>query len=217
MNLSVSSFFFELALVFLPGFIWMKIHTRYGAKGEITQFDMILNTFIFGVICYGMLDAIYWAAGSKLKIGEIDVNSTKLLDQKIFRDVFYAMAIAVVGGIGFLYIENHKLLTRFVQKIGATRTFGDEDVWDYVFNSSSESVNFVHFRDFQQQVVYSGYVDLFSESGQLRELVLRGVTVYDFEGVEMYQMPRLYLARERENIHIEFPESPREPTIGDAP
>ncbi len=34
MNLNVSSLFFELALIFMPGFIWMKIHTRYGAKGE---------------------------------------------------------------------------------------------------------------------------------------------------------------------------------------
>ena len=50
MNLNVSSLFFEMALIFMPGFIWMKIHTRYGAKGEVTQFDMILNTFIFGVL-----------------------------------------------------------------------------------------------------------------------------------------------------------------------
>jgi len=30
MNLSVSTLFFELALIFIPGFIWMKIHSRYG-------------------------------------------------------------------------------------------------------------------------------------------------------------------------------------------
>lgn len=55
MNLNVSSLFFELALVFLPGFVWMKIHANYGAKGEVTQFDMILNAFIFGVISYAIL------------------------------------------------------------------------------------------------------------------------------------------------------------------
>jgi hypothetical protein len=120
------------------------------------------------------------------------------------------MGIAVLGGIAFLYMENYKVVTWIAQKIGATRTFGDEDVWDFVFNSSSRSVNYLFFRDFEQRVVYAGYVDLFSESGQLRELVLRGVTVYDFDGAEMYRMPRLYLARERDNIHIEFPEMPRE-------
>ena len=60
-------------------------------------------------------------------------------------------------------------------------------------------------RDFTERVVYSGHVIVFSESGQLRELLLENVTVYDFDGNEMYRMPRLYLARERENIHIEFP------------
>jgi hypothetical protein len=78
MNLNVSSLFFELALIFMPGFIWMKIHTRYGAKGEVTQFDMILNTFIFGFLSYAILDFIYWSCGSTLSILDIDVNSTKI-------------------------------------------------------------------------------------------------------------------------------------------
>jgi hypothetical protein len=48
-------------------------------------------------------------------------------------------------------------------------------------------------------------VETFSESGELRELLLRDVIVYDFEGTEMYKVPHLYLARDRINIHIEFP------------
>ena len=50
MNLSVSTLFFELALIFMPGFIWMKIQKSYGARGEVTQFYLILNAFIFGVV-----------------------------------------------------------------------------------------------------------------------------------------------------------------------
>lgn len=33
----------------------MKIHTKYGAKGEVTQFDMVLNAFLFGIIAYAVL------------------------------------------------------------------------------------------------------------------------------------------------------------------
>ncbi len=54
MNLNVSTLFFELALIFIPGFIWMKIHSRYGLRGDKTQFDLILNAFIFGVLSYGL-------------------------------------------------------------------------------------------------------------------------------------------------------------------
>lgn len=206
MNFGVSSLFFELALIFMPGFIWMKIYTSYGAKGDSTQFDMILNTFIFGVISYAILGGIYWVFGAKLSILNVDTNSSKLLQPETFKDILLSILLSIALGIAFLYVENYKLFTRIVQKINATKTYGDEDVWDFVFNSSSSSVNFLYFRDFEQKAVYAGYVDVFSESGQLRELVLRDVIVYDFDGAEMYRMPRMYLARERENIHIEFPE-----------
>lgn len=205
MNLNVSSLFFELALIFLPGFIWMKIHTNYGAKGEPSQFDMILNSFIFGVLSYAILYLIYSMRGATLEIFNIDGSNTRLIQPQILSEILYAMIIALIGGIIFIYIENFKLVTQLLQKIGATKRFGDEDVWDFVFNSSSSGVDYIYFRDFEQKVVYAGYVRLFSESGGIRELVLLGVTVYDFEGLEMYQMPRLYLARERDNIHIEFP------------
>ena len=210
MNLNVSSLFVELALIFLPGFVWLKIYMRFGAKGETPQFDMILNSFLFGVTSYLILYGIYTYRGATLAILALDTNSTKIIDPKIFKEILYAIGVAIIASILTLYAENYKVFTWFVQTIGATKRFGDEDVWDFVFNSSSKSVNYVFVRDFEQRVVYAGYVDLFSETGQLRELVLSTVTVYDFESVEMYQMPRVYLARERERIHIEFPEMPRE-------
>lgn len=205
MNLNVSTLFFELALIFIPGFIWMKIHSRYGFKGEKTQFDLILNAFIFGVLSYTVLYFIYRYRGWPLKLFDLDTDSKRLLQPDLFPEILFAVAISIIGGVLSLYVENHKLFTRFVQTIGATKTYGDEDVWDFVFNSSSSAVNFVHFRDFEQRVTYAGFVEVFSESGQLREIVLRDVIVYDFEQTEMYRVPRLYLARERENIHIEFP------------
>jgi hypothetical protein len=205
MNLNVSTLFFELAVIFLPGFIWMKIHMHYGAKGARSQFDMILSAFIFGMISYLVLWVIYYLNGMQLNILNIDSDSKKLLDPKILPDIGYAILISFVGGVIYLYIENFKIFTLFVQKIGATKTFGDEDVWDFMFNSRSASMDYVHFRDFEQRVVYAGYVGVFSESGELRELLLTDVIVYDFEGTKMYDVPRLYLARERDNIHIEFP------------
>jgi len=207
MNLNVSALFFEVALLLLPGFVWMKIHTKFGAKGEVTQFDMVLNAFIFGIVSYSILYIIYWKLGFSMHIAAIDVDSKKLFEPELFIDIFAATAVAILLAILHLYGENYKLFTRFVQTIKATRTFGDEDVWDFVFNSSSTSVNYLHFRDFENRVVYAGYVNLFSESGQLRELVLRDVIVYDFDGNEMYKIARVYLARERDSIHIEFPEA----------
>jgi hypothetical protein len=206
MNLNVSSVFFEIALLLLPGFVWMKIHTKYGAKGEVTQFDMILNAFLFGIIAYAVLYIIYWKFNIPMHVVSLDVDSKKLFQPEIFVDIFAATGFAIMLAILHLYGENYKLFTRFVQAIKATKTFGDEDVWDFVFNSSSaSSVDYLHFRDFENQVVYAGYLNIYSKSGQLRELVLRDVIVYDFDGQEMYKAAHMYLARERDKIHIEFP------------
>jgi hypothetical protein len=204
-NLNVSSLFFELALIFIPGFIWMKIHSRYVIRGEKAQFDLILNAFIFGVLSYAFLYLIYRCFGWNLKLLDLESESKKLIQPVIFPEILMAAAIAAVGGVVTLYVENYKLFTRLVQLIRATKTYGDEDVWDFVFNSRSSTVEFIHFRDFDQRVTYAGIVETFSESEKLREIVLADVAVYDFEGNEMYRVPRLYLARERENIHIEFP------------
>lgn len=104
-----------------------------------------------------------------------------------------------------MYFENYKLLAKFVNGIGATKSYGDEDVWDFLLNSSSKSVEYVNFRDFSNKAVYSGYVELFSQSGQMRELVLRDVKVYDFEGLEMYAVARLYISCNPANVHLELP------------
>jgi hypothetical protein len=110
-----------------------------------------------------------------------------------------------VLAILWLYIVNYKLLTRFLQKIGATKTYGDEDVWDFTFNSQRAVVEYVHFRDFENKIVYAGWVDTFSETEKLRELVLSDTQIFDFDGNLLFEIPLLYLARSPESIHIEFP------------
>jgi hypothetical protein len=127
MNLSVSSLFLELTLIFVPGFIWMKIHTRYGPKIQRTQFDLILDAFIFGVISYALLYIIYWLFGSNLKLFNLETDSRRLVQPEVFPEILWAVIISTIGGIIGLYIENRKLFTRFVQRIGATNTYGDED------------------------------------------------------------------------------------------
>jgi hypothetical protein len=63
----------------------------------------------------------------------------------------------------------------------------------------------MNFRDFENKIVYSGWVISYSETEKLRELVLRDVEIFDFDGQFLFGMPMVYLARSPENIHIEFP------------
>jgi hypothetical protein len=105
----------------------------------------------------------------------------------------------------WLYASTYKLLTQLLQQIKATKRYGDEDVWDYTFNSGRPDVEYVHVRDFDKKITYAGWVEAFSESEKQRELRLRDVLVYDFEGKVLFETPRVYLARKADNIDIEFP------------
>lgn len=137
-------------------------------------------------------------------------TNQQLVDTNFTDEIIFATLIGFVLSIIWIYASTHKWLSRFLQRIGATRRFGEEDVWEYTLNSSMPAVEYVHFRDFENQFVYCGWVGAFSESEKLREIVLRNVKAYDFEGVERFETPLLYLARKPESIHIEFPYRPDE-------
>lgn len=127
------------------------------------------------------------------------------LDADAIKLIFYASVVSAVCAVTSLYGQNYKLLTRLLQKMGATKRYGDEDVWDLTFNSGKAEVEYVHVRDFEKKITYAGWVEAFSETEKLRELRLRDVIVYDFEGIILFETPRVYLARKMDNIDIEFP------------
>jgi hypothetical protein len=95
-----------------------------------------------------------------------------------------------------------------------SKQYGDENVWDFTFNARDKNVEYVHLRDFDKKVVYAGWVELFSGTEKVRELVLHDVEVFDFDGKQLFASPRVYIARPMDNIDIEFPAEPsqdREP------
>lgn len=127
------------------------------------------------------------------------------LDITSIKEIVIASIVATVCAVIWLYLTNYKIITWLFQKAKTTKRYGDEDVWDYTFNSPRAEVEYVHLRDFEKKITYAGWVELFSETEKLRELVLRDVQVYDFDGNILFETPRVYVARERGNIDLEFP------------
>lgn len=95
--------------------------------------------------------------------------------------------------------------SRFLQAIRATKRYGDEDVWDFILNSSQAFAEYVHVRDFDRRLNFSGWVSAFSLKEEFRELLLRDVEVTDFEGDVLYNTPRVYISMPKEGLLIEFP------------
>jgi hypothetical protein len=202
-------FFFQLIIIFIPGIIWERIDAQFGPSRAIQQWDVLRRIFVFGLAAYVITFCIYWLAD--LMVGGVGFQVFQLTKDAEFLDAGSIKLIAIASLISlgcailWLYASTYKLLTQLLQKMGATKRYGDEDVWDYTFNSGRAEVEYVHVRDFDKKITYAGWVEAFSESEKQRELRLRDVIVYDFESNILFETPRVYLARKADNIDIEFP------------
>lgn len=209
----MSPFVLQIAIVFLPGIIWATIDARFGRGVRPTEFYLVLRAFLFGLVAHGITFLIYGVLNWPYELPQI-TEATKpvwgdspqpIFEARLVHEILMAIGVASILAIGWLYLSNYKIIVRGLQAIRATRRYGDEDVWDYTFNSRDASVEYVHVRDFANELTYAGWVDVYSDSGTQRELTLRDVQVFDFEGIMKYETPRMYLAMKSEDIHIEFP------------
>jgi hypothetical protein len=197
-------FFFQLAIIFLPGLVWERISTRYALKRSPTQFEIALRTFTFGLAAYAITFMVYGVLGLDFMFPEIR-RYAGFLERKFLNQFAVAIAVSLIGAIIWLYVINYKILGSLLRAIGATKSFGQEDVWDFVFNSPAAASEYVYVRDYDKQTVFSGWVRAFSESAETRELLLRDVQVFDLDRNLLYEVPLMYVARKRDDLNIEFP------------
>jgi hypothetical protein len=205
-NLSLNLLIVQLGVLFLPGLIWARLHATYAAKVKPSEIEFFLHAFMFGLTVYGAEFIIFVLLGRHFVMADLaDAGTKPVVTLQIVYELLWAIVIGFVLAIVWLYFSTYKLLTIALQKIGATKKFGDEDIWDFTLNSRDAAVEYVHFRDFENGYVYAGWVSAFSETDKIREVVLLDVIAYNLEGQELYTMPRMYIARSPENMTIEFP------------
>ncbi|MER9329441.1 DUF6338 family protein [Mesorhizobium sp. M0488] len=207
-----SLFFIQLAILLLPGVLWARIDSAYGSKRDQSQFEFGIRAVLFGLTSYAATYMLFLLLNAPFEMIDLANAADKnVLTRGMVTQTLWAILIGFSASIIWLYAVNYKILTRILQGVRATKRYGDEDVWEFTFNSDSADVQFVHIRDFANRVVYSGWVSVFSETEKLRELVLSEVDIYDFEGNLISSPPRLYIARAPEGLHIEFPIQPMRP------
>ncbi|MBW8637915.1 hypothetical protein K1W69_12020 [Hoeflea sp. WL0058] len=173
-------------------------------KEKPSQTELIVRALMHGLTTYAFDYLIYKSTNdnfSELKLENAD--GTAILTDVFIDEILWSIPIAFVLAVLWIYSANRKWLTRMLQMIGATKRYGGEDVWDFIFNSSRVAVEYVRVRDWEKNVVYAEWVNTFSETGQLRQLVLRDVAMYYEDN--MFEAPLIYIARDPKDMHIEFP------------
>jgi len=194
------------------------MNAAFVLKKEQSSQDFVISAFLYGLLSYALVFLGYAILNVPFQL--IDAGSAdkkSVITTSVSREIVWALAVSFGCAIINVYLSTYSIPFRMLRLIGATKRYGSEDVWDYTFNLKSASVEYVHVRDFEQKLVSAGWVVAFSETDKIRELTLRNVRVFDFEGEFFYESPLAYLARKPEGIHIEFPATPEKETSDGAP
>jgi hypothetical protein len=209
----VNTLVLTLALIFLPGIIWARLDARYARQEKPSQSELVFNIFIFGLIAYLATYLVYLipfvSTMASFNLTSLDLNDDAVaqsIQSTVVDDILIATAMSLLLAPGWLLVQRKKWVIRFLQQIGATKRYGDEDVWDFLLSSDDPRSRYVNFRDEQTGQTFSGYVDMFSEAKGLRELVLSKVEGFDtLTGERTITVERMYVSRDPKGITLEFP------------
>lgn len=161
-------------------------------------FDFLISTILYSVVCYlivgwffdlfiGYSTSWKWLTGRTLDIDYAEV---------IFASVFGIVLSAVVS-VGI----KKRWVNRLGQKFGFSDKYGEDSLLMYFVGD--KKVNEVHITDFEYKLIYHGIIESYSDQGDYLEIAMKDTTVYDFEAVELYDTPRVYVCRKRDSISIE--------------
>ena len=193
----------QIALIFIPGLFWTMLDAAHRPTAQSGQFVYTLRVFVFGVISYAFLGVIYQILGREFDI--LSFADPNWSFAKIGDEVLWAVVTSLILSVLWIAGRTHKVVTRILNKMGASNHIADQDIWEFVFNSDDPKIKFAHVRDYENEVIYAGYVRAYSDRLDLRELAMTDVQVFNGEGVEIYSTPLLYLARPNNGITLEFP------------
>lgn len=208
--MNVDKFLLHLIILLIPGFFGVVISRRYKSIGKSKK--ILDNWFdIIEIIAYTVLSCLVYDLVVNIinhySKSDIEFVFFKITseDQIFSNSQFLSLTIInYVLGIMSAYFYNYKLAFKFGKLIKITKHFGEEDVWS--FFHSTKDIDYIYLRDNKTGLTYYGYIELFSDSGEKRELVLGDVSVYKTDGgLHLYDVPNVYLSRDEYDISIELP------------
>jgi len=205
--MELSEFSLKIIFLFIPGIVSLLIIEKLSFHREYKLYQILIYSLILGFANYSfyyvlieLFNAIFQTCYSCMFFTTL-INKSTQID---FWEILKVSFLSIVIGYLFSALINHKVLNKIGKLLRVTRKFGDLDVWSFIMNS--KNVEWVVIRDFDTDLMYEGWIELFSDSTERDELLLRDVIVFkNSTGEIIYRTPGLYFPKKRENITIEFP------------
>lgn len=202
--MKVSALFIRVVILILPGLVGSLFYRKLRGGRQQKDWRDLAEITLFALSSY----ALYGAALEVFATADGPVALKALFDESVpvqWTEVVIASLVSVGLAVGASSVQRFKLINWVGRKIGATHRFGDEDVWEY-FHNSPDTGSWLYVRDHKEELVYYGWLEAYSESGDDRELLLSDVEVYTDETDEpLDAVPLLYVSRDAYDFTIEIP------------
>lgn len=211
--MQLSELTIRLLLIFFPGIISSLIIDNLISHREREFKIFLLYSFILGLASYFILYIII-SINNFLVILRGLIPSWKvsflnsLIDKKAdinIKEVVIATLIAIILALLISALINYRLLHKFAKKLKISKRFGQLDVWSYVLDSPD--IDWVIIRDLENDLMYQGWIEAFSDTYDTNELFIRDVKVYkNSTAEELYFMQGIYITKDKTNLIMEFPQ-----------
>lgn len=205
--MQLSEFTLRIILLFIPGITCLTIIDRLTVHKELKLHQLLINSFVLGFFCYASYYLIILIIGTYSNISlqfsflEALIDRNTALD---FKKIILVIGWSVPMGFIFTFLIDRKILHKVAHALRLSNKFGDVDVWSYIMNSKMPE--WVVIRDLENDLMYEGWIEAFSDSTGKDEVFIRDVMIYkNSTAEELYAIPGLYLSRKRENLIMEFP------------
>lgn len=201
--MEISSATIQLVLLFIPGLFWAMLDAAHRPESQSGQFIYTLRVFVFGVISYAVVGCMYRVLDEPFDVMAFSHNGWEFSDA--IDEIFWAVLTSLLFAIIWIAGRTHKIITRALNKIGVTNHIADQDIWEFIFNSDTPKIKYAHVRDYENDLIYAGYIQAYSERMDLRELAMYEVEVYTGDAEMLYEAPYLYISRPINGVTLEFP------------
>ncbi len=212
--MDISELTVRLIVLLIPGALATLVVDKLTEHRPWSAFTFSVHSVLLGSLSYFAYQglAVLWGfVRSWLPSYEYQYTKlsfwSSLFDTSIpvsLKEVALTCVVAVLVAYLVSAVVYHNLPFKVARKLGVSSKFGDEDLWAHFLNS--KDVDWVWVRDHARNLVYEGWVQAFSVTTPVREIMLRQVKVYSNEdGEHLYDVPAMYVAGSPDEISLEIP------------
>lgn len=203
--MDISELAVRLVVMMLPGIVSALIVERLTVHKAWDAFRFPMYALLLGGACYLLMQAFLnvtqcmFGVGGRLVFWSALGDSTRVLD---FREIFSAVVVSILLGVAASFAINKKWFNRIAQRLRVTEKYGDESLFYFFLNSPN--VSWIRIRIAEDDLIFDGYRESFSESEVWQEVLLRDVQVYRLsDSKHLYDLDSAYIRCSADRAIIE--------------